>query len=560
MQFRKAFYEKHGIKITDEPVEKGKSAEQLKAERGLHDAVKRPVISSQTLELIEKNIKEYPNSEALKNYQYIAYIKMGQEEKGINCLHETIKLHPNYVFGLINLVNYHIDKAELDKASALLTEPYDVRRVEAEEFINYSVFINYYQTVVRLELAKKNLKKAEKYHRLMFDYDQKHKVVIDLAQEIMIGRLIGMSMLSNAPSVREAEAMSKVILGWEKSDNPPVFKHFEVENLYKFSTNGFPDDLIKEFLALPRTSLIKDLENVLADAVKRRDYYLTKEWDDKAMSFPVHALYLLTELRAYESLPTILNVLRQDQELLDFWFGDTLGEVFFPPIYILGNTQLPLLEAFITESNNCKWARNIASEVAAQTALRQPERRTEVVDWFKKVMQTHLDQADNDGLIDNVVLGSLVSDSLHFSGIELEPQITALFEKGWVSDRICGTLEEVIQKLQEPIYKYRRVNPLPASIYEMYTHEFSDEIENTAAQKLLEKEYLDSTNDPYNDFLINKSLSNMIKEKMAAKSSDYDDSYYAPPQETIKRVEPKVGRNDPCPCGSGKKYKKCHGA
>ncbi|HZF78874.1 MAG TPA: SEC-C metal-binding domain-containing protein [Rubrivivax sp.] len=22
---------------------------------------------------------------------------------------------------------------------------------------------------------------------------------------------------------------------------------------------------------------------------------------------------------------------------------------------------------------------------------------------------------------------------------------------------------------------------------------------------------------------------------------------------------PKVGRNDPCPCGSGKKYKLCHG-
>lgn len=28
---------------------------------------------------------------------------------------------------------------------------------------------------------------------------------------------------------------------------------------------------------------------------------------------------------------------------------------------------------------------------------------------------------------------------------------------------------------------------------------------------------------------------------------------------TFKREEPKVGRNDPCPCGSGKKYKKCHG-
>ena len=30
-------------------------------------------------------------------------------------------------------------------------------------------------------------------------------------------------------------------------------------------------------------------------------------------------------------------------------------------------------------------------------------------------------------------------------------------------------------------------------------------------------------------------------------------------QETIRRQDPKVGRNDPCPCGSGKKYKHCHG-
>ena len=30
--------------------------------------------------------------------------------------------------------------------------------------------------------------------------------------------------------------------------------------------------------------------------------------------------------------------------------------------------------------------------------------------------------------------------------------------------------------------------------------------------------------------------------------------------QTIRRDQPKVGRNEPCPCGSGKKYKKCHGA
>lgn len=32
-----------------------------------------------------------------------------------------------------------------------------------------------------------------------------------------------------------------------------------------------------------------------------------------------------------------------------------------------------------------------------------------------------------------------------------------------------------------------------------------------------------------------------------------------PKVETFKRTDPKVGRNDSCPCGSGKKYKKCCG-
>ena len=30
--------------------------------------------------------------------------------------------------------------------------------------------------------------------------------------------------------------------------------------------------------------------------------------------------------------------------------------------------------------------------------------------------------------------------------------------------------------------------------------------------------------------------------------------------EPYRRSSPKIGRNEPCPCGSGKKFKKCHGA
>ena len=37
-----------------------------------------------------------------------------------------------------------------------------------------------------------------------------------------------------------------------------------------------------------------------------------------------------------------------------------------------------------------------------------------------------------------------------------------------------------------------------------------------------------------------------------------DQSGNVVPMEPI-RNEPKIGRNEPCPCGSGKKYKHCHG-
>ena len=53
------------------------------------------------------------------------------------------------------------------------------------------------------------------------------------------------------------------------------------------------------------------------------------------------------------------------------------------------------------------------------------------------------------------------------------------------------------------------------------------------------------------------------KQKMAFEHADagsaVPEAAEAPPQ-PVTRAQPKVGRNDPCPCGSGKKYKQCHGA
>jgi curved DNA-binding protein CbpA len=52
----------------------------------------------------------------------------------------------------------------------------------------------------------------------------------------------------------------------------------------------------------------------------------------------------------------------------------------------------------------------------------------------------------------------------------------------------------------------------------------------------------------------------LAKQKLQPTDFDEGDEGDWEPVETVRRESPKVGRNDPCPCGSGKKYKKCCGA
>ena len=58
----------------------------------------------------------------------------------------------------------------------------------------------------------------------------------------------------------------------------------------------------------------------------------------------------------------------------------------------------------------------------------------------------------------------------------------------------------------------------------------------------------------------------MLKKEENSLEGELDDEFdedeeidLLEPGVTYRRTSPKIGRNAPCPCGSGKKYKKCHG-
>jgi preprotein translocase subunit SecA len=67
------------------------------------------------------------------------------------------------------------------------------------------------------------------------------------------------------------------------------------------------------------------------------------------------------------------------------------------------------------------------------------------------------------------------------------------------------------------------------------------------------------------DAMENQRREELAKQKMQLRHDELsamseDEPQLQPkPKAQIVRSGPKVGRNDPCPCGSGKKYKSCHG-
>lgn len=93
------------------------------------------------------------------------------------------------------------------------------------------------------------------------------------------------------------------------------------------------------------------------------------------------------------------------------------------------------------------------------------------------------------------------------------PEIKRLFDLEYVSKSICGNFNEVEQDMFKPEESYFKRELL--NIFDRYK-----KITTTWYGYAHKKELSDSRNEPV-------------------------------------RVDVKIGRNDPCPCGSGKKYKKC---
>lgn len=261
--------------------------------------------------------------------------------------------------------------------------------------------------------------------------------------------------------------------------------------------------------------IIPYLEDMIDDGINNYEKYKKEEAQLKEnfeWFFVLHALFLLAELEAEKSLPKILELLSQDYEVLDFWMGDLLTEDVRHVICKLGKNQLGKLEDFLKDKSNTEFVRAEVSSGLVQIVLNNPEKRNEILEIYRDILVTE----------DNIdLLGLIICDILNFNGWELKEEIYQAFEQGKVNEMIVN---------RKNIYfdKKRCKTKKNWNIFKQY-----DEYRNS--------------------FLGENSPHNPRDDKEVKQVGKFFENKPQP-----RRVE-KIGRNEPCPCGSGVKYKKCCG-
>ncbi len=507
--------------------------------------------TAQIIKKLERLIGQYPKIPALYNYLSVAYIAHGNTAKFDKLNEMLITQYPGYPVSRINQATRHILRSEFDKAETLLGNDITLNAfLPNRQVYHISEVVQFYETIVRLFIHKRQFDGADNHLKLLKDvsakFDGFHKDKIKQLEEEKAQELEDMKYENY-----EKYSVEGIRKEWvAKSPSAPAFTHPEIEWLYEYGFD-IPKEKIEALLALPRPTLIQDLHKVLDDAMARFDYFVEQAEDIiedeeriQKMSFPAHAILLLAELKATTSLNYALNLMRQDDDWAHFWFDDMVSEVFPILFYKMMDDDLTVLKNYLLEPNNYSFHRMAIGTAITILAHHHPERRQECIDLFHEILNIFYDNRnDFQDIIDVELNASIVSDLIDLQSKDSFPIIEKLFTADLILDEMAGDLDEIREELFEIEDPYFHFNTIP-TIFEDYKKidawykPMSDEDHAAWTAKMEEAE-------------------KQLKEKEQKIADIKNQIAQLDKQPTLDL--PKAGRNDPCPCGSGKKYKKCHG-
>ena len=219
---------------------------------------------------------------------------------------------------------------------------------------------------------------------------------------------------------------------------------------------GFPDDILDRILGISHPELCQDIEQMALWRIGTSLSEIASGKDDYS-SLLTHCVFFLGELGFEKSLPVILEILRQNDDFLEYNFGDASSEIFIPTLYLLGKDNLDAFDSYLHEPGLCTYARALLFSAVSMIPYFQPERRTEVIGWFRNLLVFYRKNLPERICCDGTLVGLLMHSLLDINAVELLPEIKAIYDTGLVDTLSCGDYSDIladIDKDQEyPEYK-----------------------------------------------------------------------------------------------------------
>ena len=474
------------------------------------------------VQVLLKEIKRYPRYPELKTLLMMLYHKMGQFDKSDEWVLKTAVLHPDYLPGKVNAAFVHFENEDFEKMQDLmgkgfhLNEMYPNRELFhiAEMTLLQKVAVHYYCAIGDFEQAKMRLDILEQLDKDGDDTVRSRQFFIASALKEKKTEFLSKELLLK---LLDEES----IMGLEQEFDKPDLINQELNDLFEYGSD-IPEDVIDEILALPRQELIADLETIVNFAVSDGVALIDQVIDTDQTYFLSHALELLAILEAEESLSTVMQVFEQDEDFIEFYFGEFATEYCWDVIMRLGKNQLDVLFDFMKIRGIYTYNRAIICAGVEQMYFHYPEKKEDVVAFFETLINYFLACEDYkivDPLLNQLIVGHLVNIR--------EERLTVLIEKMYDADIVQEDVFESRESTYEALDR-----PLP----------YDPKQEVLTLQEKLDKMvniYPDRFEDIFPDLI--PELDTFPKDLESANLLKAD----------------KVGRNEPCPCGSGKKYKKC---
>jgi len=471
---------------------------------------------------LRKHIKLHPGCPTLKNYLSAAHKIRGEAKKAARIDEQLWHDHPDYLFARVGKANNLIQSGRHDEARAILGE--SLRLSDAcpgSEAFHVSEWKSFYQSAGLCHIGAGEFEKAQAILKALSENQYSEEEANILQQAIMLKRMEQFRERTRRAEETAIRVRTEPLPRKPTTRQAPKFHHPEIQALYQ-NDIGIPEELVTKILALPRNTLVSDLCAVLRDAIARGPEFYRHEshYDSSELCFPLHALFLLSELQASEALDDTLAFLSIHEKLNYFWLGELIG---WQPVYGIIDRRLADTLAWMRTPGIPESGKNMVADVAVVVAQQQPERHDEVIGWFREVLEFLRDSDPRDNVLDTQLVSGLVCDLVDLRATGLTGLISDLYEKRYVSEFMAGDLESVLEDIDSS--QPSGTPGKPSRMLEFY-------------QSLL------ASHEP------------APPEPLDLQEQDYHSLY-----STAKIVAPapaeRIGRNDPCPCGSGRKYKKC---